>query len=545
MGNGLLTAYAGAGAAEGFGTAVNYERERPVRELRLQEARAQQERAALQLQKEKALTPAQTEKELAELRAQAYETNSKLLEQRTYDALRRYDVDGDIRHLNTFLSEAKASPSGSNIYGNIARLDTLQGTDKGELTKLFNAAGITDIEDVMRNKDLAKDFVVATDTSGQLSLYNLTMLKAGMRYDSYAMSDELSKAEMRKKMLDIVQGPQTAETQMIRDLAKVYEKEGIENPLEQAINTVKGAGKSDPSTAVERTAAKLREKNLGLDYAKSIEQAAELHSAKSKDEREARRLAERYGISYDEAFSQVTARTERTSTQKNADAAGEVRSNLDKLDKGGFFSLDLTKKENRRKAGPLVQQLEQLSGKSMSTEDIRTARNIRDLISLGGTAGSDLSGQETGLLDSLLSNAKKYITDEGGAKGVAAYETFRNIFRNSLYGASLTTGETSAFNAAAGTLGQKLGPVLEQLNMQMTSMRNQLSAIYDMNDEYVAYYYLGMDQEQLDKTIEAIDQRINMLKMRSTKSRATEKVKLPVRSAEEDMQILRELDAGN
>ena len=99
----------------------------------------------------------------------------------------------------------------------------------------------------------------------------------------------------------------------------------------------------------------------------------------------------------------------------------------------------------------------------------------------------------------------------GGKATTASYETFRNIFRNALYGASLTEAEIKAFNKAAGTLGQKLSPILTQLQIQMKTVKNNLETVRDTNDPNIAHYYLGKPIEEIDNAVAAIDQRLGSL----------------------------------
>ena len=115
----------------------------------------------------------------------------------------------------------------------------------------------------------------------------------------------------------------------------------------------------------------------------------------------------------------------------------------------------------------------------------------------------------------MLHGFQKYVSDNvDGEAARSSYETFRNIFRNALYGSSLTSAETAAFDKAAGTLGQQFGPVMQQMQVQMQSLRNQLESIYNFNDEYIARYYVGTDLDELDRIIEGIDMRLDAFRTR-------------------------------
>jgi hypothetical protein len=230
-------------------------------------------------------------------------------------------------------------------------------------------------------------------------------------------------------------------------------------------------------------------------------------------ERYVRQKAANEGKDELDVTEEVRRREARTSAQKDIEAAEGFRGELDQLAGGDFFSADINDPAFRRKAAPSILAIEKTTGKSLSTEEKRLAREIRNLTTLGKTAGEGLTAAETGPLDYMLKNVRKYVSDEvGGTEGTSAYETFRNVLRNALYGASLTKTEVDSFTRAAGSLAQQTGPVLQGLRTQMQTLRDQLSGIYDANDPYVSQYYLGMDVERLDKTLEALDERLDMFK---------------------------------
>lgn len=512
--SGNLTAYAGAAATEGLSSAMDYERERPVRDMRLQEAKLKLTRAkeeAADYTKDQPIRDAERDQKLTAMQESVYKTQRDFAARRTYDAFNQYNADGDTKHLNNFLKFAKTDPSMGSIYEHIVRVDTLQASDRTKVTQLLTQAGFTKPEDVIDSPELSKDFTIATDTNGELALVSMSQLYAGTGYTNEMTTRDLAIQEERVKITNLLKGPQSSETQLIHDIADQLRAKGDKDPLINAYKLYKDTGSKGGST-VERLAKRLMDGDPNLKLEDATKKATNLLATGTADEREAYRVSAEQGIDFQQAYQQVTNRTERTNTQKNTDASFDVRDKLDALspDKD-FFKLDMKDVNNRRKAQPYITQLQQLTGQTLSTEDQRMARNIRDLISLGGAAGSQLTPGETDLVDSMFSNVKKYMTQEGGKTGTAAYETFRNVLRNSLYGASLTGSEINSFQAAAGSLKQQLGPVLNQLNVQLSSLKSQLSAIYDYNDEYVSHFYLGQDRDQLDKVIAALEQRIELV----------------------------------
>lgn len=536
----LLTASVGAGMAAGFSKAGQYERERPIRELQLEQARLQQERAQAEFsewQGQADTRQAESEQRLAQAEQGAYEAQTSLFRQQTYDAFGKYDADGDTRHLNTFLADAKRSPVGGSIYANYSRIDPISSLSTEEARTLFRQAGYDSPDYFLSDPKLGSQFVVATGNDGSLSLVDMDKLKVSTRYDQYMTNQQLAQMKERATIDNLLRGFQSNETIFIRDMAKSLREENEDmsegDALKEALRIYKESDSASKGTAVERLARFLMTKNPDLEFDEASKEATLLLNSGTEAEREGWRNYGYGGLPGSssgaageeaDAINPIFARRERTSTQQNADAATSTRSELDKAAGGSFFELDLSDQKNRRKVGPLVNRLQQLSGQSFSNEDQRVARQIRELTMLGGTAGEELTTAQTGILDSLLGTVKKYVSDSGGTRGVAAYETFRNTIRNSLYGASLTSSEIAAFNKAAGTLGQQLGPVMRQLQVQVETLRSQLSSMYDMNDEYVSYYYLGKDRDDLDRVIEALEQRIDLLNTQADKSRADAKV---------------------
>jgi methyl-accepting chemotaxis protein len=200
----------------------------------------------------------------------------------------------------------------------------------------------------------------------------------------------------------------------------------------------------------------------------------------------------------------------KTPTQKEVTDVKELRVGLDEMNWLESKPSEMSGTERAKVYRDYISPLEDLRNFKLSTEDKRTVRSLRNLTALGGTAGTELTPDETGLLDSTLNSFKKYIFDEvGGKKATASYETFRNVFRNALYGASLTKPEIESFNKAAGTLGQKFQPVMQQLQVQMSTIKNNLEAIRDLNDPDIAHYYTGQSIEQIDDAIAAIEDRMD------------------------------------
>lgn len=486
-------------------------------------AKQKQQQSQLQMQEYNQQAPlreAQSTLALEQAQVETKKLRGAQVKEATYSAFNAYNVDGEVRHLNNFLSTAKRLDPNS-MFSRINRVDKLSGIERSEAIQMLTNAGVPDAETVF--DDANKAYVVSTDASGQRTLVSLAKLQGATGYTQYTTKNNLELIKQQAEIETMLTGPKSAETSLIRDIAK---QQNI--PLYEATKLYKqAASKRAPSSTVERIAQTIRENNPGMSDEESIAEASALmKTGGTEDEREARQIANQQGVSYTQALDDVNARRERSSTRVKLDETQTVRQQLDDTAGGSFLESNLSDPIARRKAGPLITELEALTGQSLTTEDKRVARSIRDLTALGQSAGENITDAETGLIDRMLRQVKSYVSNEvgEGTAGTAAYETFRNVFRNSLYGASLTESEIKAFNTAMGTLGQQTGPVLAKLNESMRSMSQQLKAIYDMNDEYVAHYYLGKSLDELDAAIESIDERISLVGKGLSESSSAERI---------------------
>ena len=498
----MTSAYIGAGLALGAQAVGEYSRGRPERDARRAEAKTKQEQAELSLQSQRDMAPIKQSAAEIQLEKQAMQLRGmqgQVLKSNTFDAFRRYEGDGDIKHLNNFLVEAKKNPMGQKEYGGVLRLDVLTRTSETEA--LLRKEGIVDLDTLFAEPEQLQDVVLATNVDGSLEVVNMLDLYATTGYAKNAEKERLATMSQKAALQQTLRGSQSAETNLI---AKIAEEDGI--------------------STYEATKQVFALKNAGKVMGSKVERVADSI------------MAENPTISRLDAIKQATQTTEqRTAGMKDVDASDAIRA---ELDEAGFFEADLSDPKNRRLFGPKISAIEKLADTKLTTEDKRTVRNLRSLTELGGVAGKNITDEEAGFIDRLLLDTKQYISNEiKGTEGSAAYETFRNVFRNALYGASLTATEVSAFNKAAGNLKQQTGPVLQKLLVQVQDVKSQLESVYLMNDEHVATYYMGKSLEEVDQVIEALDERVSFFKSMTTES--TTKIPTaakPKRSLEEIFQ---------
>lgn len=504
--------FVGLGIAQGAANVAEYERGREGRELAMQEAKLRQQASEAQFKQQQELAPMQMDEaklQLQQLQMQTRQMQAAMFKNTSYEAFRLYNSDKDPRHLNALVTQAKSSPVGASLFGNTARVDAVSSTP--EHKKLLQAAGIEDVDGLLADKNLAGQFVVMTDVNGGQSLLDMAQVYAGTGYTQHMADEELKRLNTQSLITQrLREGQSVSKTTALERLSKEM-AEDLQIPVYEAYERLTKKDSKGGSER-ERLAEQIMEQNPGMDYLEAYEQAATLGRAGSEVERTARNVAEKEGRDYTEVLRELQQEKQRTSGQKDVEAANQYRQDLDKTFGDKYFDTDFADPANRRKAQPLVTAIEKLSGRELTTEDKRDARQIRTLTSLGAK-GSEISDAEAGPIDTLLRDVKSYFYDDlgGNKEAVAAYAAFRNIVRNGLFGASLTAGETAEFDKSLSTLSKQPGTVLSRLRVQMDNIRNDLQAIYDFNDEHVSHFYLGKGLDELDDSIVALDERLKFL----------------------------------
>ncbi len=498
-----------SGVVDGLAAVHQYRQEREVRDARNSQAELVKQRANATMAA--GVPAAQANAEVTQLQNQLRSSQAQSLKQETFSAFDRYSADGDTRHLNTFLQSAKKNPVGSTMYSDIVRIDPMQPNNftKAQLGQM----GIDNPDEYLAHPELAQSKVIGTTTNGEQKLIDINKIYQATGYTEYISNKQLKQLQVRAEIDKTLNGPQSAETSMIGKIAK---EQGI-SLTEAATQFYKmkkpggGAAGGGRTSVQERIAARLMEQDPELPWEDAIVKAKLMTTSGSALEREATRVSGETGADYQDVYSELKDEKDRTNKRKQLDEAKTVRSQIDELSGGDFLAKGAPDEVTRRKIGPLITELEALTGKELSTEEKKTVRELRNLFQLAEKAGTGLKGEDVGFIDNTLKNVKKYFKDDAtGVENTSAYSTFVNTLRNTYFGATLTPSEIEAFKSAAGSLKQQLGPVLAGLKTQMSTVQEQMKAIADFNDEHIAQYYLGTSLEQMDKVMGAIDERINM-----------------------------------
>lgn len=508
-----MSAYIGLGMTQGAKDVQKYAQGKSMREAQQAQAMREAKLSEMKLsefENNAPLREKEAEVKLAQLEGQLRQTNMQNLKAVTFSHFDRFEADGDVKHLNNMLRDVKKNPIGANANSDIVRYDALDNSP--EVRQMMIGAGYSDFDGILNDPKLKKSFVVTTNTAGQKQVWDVDKVYAATGYGKHMTNENLEETRKRAEISELLRrGNSLTSIQAKESVVKsMMEAEGI--PRHEAWKRVTEIEKGS-NTGQDMTAIKLISEEEGIGILEATEKYYSLKN-QGRGQTDQERFVQDYIVNNPEATRQQasTAYANRnTTTQiKNQDAVEESKNALDEI---GFLDMDLSNLSAQESANIQrhVSKIETLLSAPLSAEDKRVMRSLNNLTNLGATAGTKLTPQETGLMDSTLNNFKKYMFNEvGGSEATAAYETFRNIFRNSLYGATLTNAEIKAFNTAAGTLGQKFKPAMTRLNTQMQSIKNQLESIRDTNDPYIAKFYLGKDIAAIDDAIMAIDARIEL-----------------------------------
>lgn len=536
MADPLTMASFGAGLATGAEQA-------PFRTARLREAQARAKMSEEQLQTYQQDAPvrdAARDTKVAALTAQLYQTNAALAKQQTYDSFTRYNADGDPKHLNQWLEQSKSNPVAKNLTSDMARMDRLSRTPETE--KLVRAAGITDIDGFFSDPNLTKNFVVGTMANGGQQLVDMNRMYAVTGYAQQVTDKQLQDltknaavigqlrqgANLRGIQADSAIVSQVAEaTGMGRaDVYKMLQPDPVAG-LDYVPKTARAS--SGGGSAIERIAAQLRQADPEMTLRDSLQQAVALTSRQRGGQgggtNESRFIqdyqANNPDATYEEALAayRTTGKDERTAPQKNIEYAEQAATELDEAFGGDFLNADLNNltPEQTRVVNKNINRIEQVGGLELSAEEKKNARTIRKLISTAGTAATKLTDDQTGLIDSTLRQVKSYVSNNvPGKDGTIAYENLRALGRNALFGSQVSSADYKAFNKAVASLGEQTGPVLASMKQQLQLMRDDIAAAADLGDPYVAKVRYGTTLEGLDKIVNGLDERIDLINRGNT-----------------------------
>lgn len=365
-----------------------------------------------------------------------------------YESFNRYRVDGNTRHINTVIHSNKYLKEAFPDFVSADKLHPEADKDLMHQNKL----GEVDLADPnMQNR-----FLKITKPDGTKTVKDMVSIYGVTGYTQY-----LDDVAMQKLLL--------------------------QSQISKNFNAGSGGDEDSDGTAMQQNAAA---------------------TAAARD-----RISSGQGTSEDQEMVRFATNAQAGTSPAKADLAETATEKLVNMFGGEdkFFETDFSDEKNFRKAYSMVTRIEQLEGSTLSAETKKELRNIAALNALGNP-GAKLTTKETGYVDNLLMQAKKFVADDvEGVDATSAYAAFRNSIRHALYGSALTDAEIASFNEAFGTLKQQLGPVLQQFKTAISQVKSKLESIERMENPYTSRVRLGMDQENVSRVIEALDQRIAAL----------------------------------
>jgi len=434
--------------------------------------------------------------ELENLKAQQQQLLRANNAKATYTAFERFDATGEIRYINTMLSDFKKN--GSTLYKDVIRLDRLTQDD----AELIEQSGQVDQDILTGDGPASTSFMKATKADGSTIVVNLDKWKGGTDYKAYASTKELTRQKTAQEVL------------MLDSLGYDSNPAG-RDAFRRARNEV---GRDVDPKSPEFQAAYDKYYDEATDK-KLAGRRGSLSDGLTQAEAYAKRTIADQGIqpgspgynaAFNEAMDEYNTKFSRPSDIRKQEAADVVREQLNELDILGKPYTEMNLKE-RAKVEPLISKLEDFSDAKLTTADKATLQRINELTALGD-ASSELTDDQTGIIDRVFRGVAKYISNNTeGVEQEAAYAAYRNLTRNALFGATLPANEERSFVQQFGSLGQQRGPILAQLRTSLEQVRSQYETLVQTNDPYIIAYRTGMTSNELQDVLDALDERIELV----------------------------------
>ena len=385
--------------------------------------------------------PELLQQEIDVLKAQNQTSLNQAAKRETYDSLRAYNADSNVKHLNRMM---KNNPVLKDIYANITNVSKLDLTqDQNLLAKHgFDQEMLAD--ENLDNEALLHRIVKITRPDGTIELADIQQLMISTGYASQVDQEELdrllSRSQVQKNLRQGVGTPSTLEKKAR------YASEIL--------------GKSE-----EETARALYQKEVsGVTPGKL-------------------QLADQAEVALEDTFSKK------------------------------FFDTDFTDRKNKVRATKHIRMLEQAGGAKLTPADKAGLKDINVLLASAGTVAEELTPEATGIIDNFTSNVLKYFSDENVDEtiGRSAYSAYRNALLRSFGGTAMSESEVKNFEASFGTLAQKYPAVITQFQQALEQTKAKLSTIAQLNNPYLAHYYLGTSQDEIDIILARLDENLDRI----------------------------------
>ena len=220
-----------------------------------------------------------------------------------------------------------------------------------------------------------------------------------------------------------------------------------------------------------------------------------------------------------------------TTTTKELNEVDKARASVLKENPKFFETVYQPGTDEYRKMGPNIQKIEKNLGIKLTSADKKEMADIKRIITLGDVS-KGLTPEDTGMIDNLVGNIKKYVSDEAPAEAKNAYSQMMTTIRNSLYGATLPAAEMASFTQAFGSLYQQNKAVKSALKTALEATKANMEVFSDVGDEAVTHFRYGADAARLNKIIDNLDSMIAAIDgKQGSKGSIKPNIALPSKSA--------------
>lgn len=196
-----------------------------------------------------------------------------------------------------------------------------------------------------------------------------------------------------------------------------------------------------------------------------------------------------------------------TTTTKELTEVDKARATVLKTNPKFFETTYQPGTDEYRQMEPNIQKIEKNLGIKLNSTDKKEMADIKRIITLGDTA-KKLTPEDTGMVDNLVGNIKKYVSNDAPAEAKNAYSQMMTTIRNSLYGATLTDNEMVTFTQAFGSLYQQDKAVKSALKTSLEAIKAKMSTFTEVGDEAVTHFRYGADTTKLEQIIDNLDTMI-------------------------------------
>lgn len=166
---------------------------------------------------------------------------------------------------------------------------------------------------------------------------------------------------------------------------------------------------------------------------------------------------------------------------------------------------------------PSIQRIEKSLGIKNNSTDKKEMADIKRIITLSDKA-KNLTEEDTGMLDNLVGNISKYVSDKAPAEARNAYNQMMVSVRNALFGATLPPAEMASFTSAFGSLYQQDKAVKSALKTSLEAIKSKFETYADTGDEAVTHFRYGADLAKMDQIITNLDSMIGVIDGKKSKS---------------------------